>query len=485
MRAALLLLVALAAPALAEEAPHRFALVVGSNTPLPGSGYAPLRYADDDALRVARLLRGLGAHVELLVDADAETAEGAAEELATARPPRRAEVLAALDRLAVALAAAPAPREVYIYFSGHGSVTGADAWLHLLDAPFHRTDLHARVLEALPRERLHVIIDSCHAYFLVNARGRVAARPDAERLDRYPDAGFLLSTSDRREVHEWSGYRGGVFTYQVLGALRGAADVDRDGRVSYLEAHAYIAAANLAVEDPSARIRPFVRAPRVGVPALLDLRREPRVEVPPEVMGHLRVRDGRGEPVLDAHTPGGGLALLVPGRDATLEVQGAVFDVAEAGGGLLFARADHGVPTVATRGRLDDDFRRNLFRQPLSPDFVAGFSARDVPEAAAAARPWTEDPLVWSLGAAGVAGLAVGGVATGLFLDARADAEARPVTAGTQAARDRAEGWRAGMIVGYGVGAALLTAAILDAALGRTEDVRGVSVGPAGVVGRF
>ena len=76
----------------------------------------------------------------------------------------------------------------------------------------------------------------------------------SEDLARYPNAGFLLSTSDRREVHEWVGYRGGVFSYQVLGAMHGAADVDEDGVVSYAEAHAYVVAANMAVTPATPKV---------------------------------------------------------------------------------------------------------------------------------------------------------------------------------------------------------------------------------------
>ena len=118
------------------------------------------------------------------------------------------------------------------------------------------------MLRRLSDHRLHVVIDSCHSYFLVNARGRRVAVAEAQdSLDRYPSVGFLLSTSRGKEVHEWSGYGGGVFTYQLLSAMRGAADVDGDGAVAYSEAHAYLAAANMDVTDPRARIEPFVQHP--------------------------------------------------------------------------------------------------------------------------------------------------------------------------------------------------------------------------------
>ncbi|MCA9491265.1 MAG: caspase family protein, partial [Myxococcales bacterium] len=219
-----------AGPALAGPAPARFALVVGNNHPLPGSGYETLQYADDDALRFAALLGDLGADVQLLTGPDADTAPRWPGLADRAKPPTRQHLLDALAAVRARVAADP-EAEVYVYFSGHGSLSAASAHLHLLDGPFTRTDLHEHVLRGLQdARRVHLIIDSCHAWFLVNARGaRVAVAQDEESLDRYPQVGFLLSTSRGKEVHEWSGYRAGVFSHQLLSALRGAADVDGDG----------------------------------------------------------------------------------------------------------------------------------------------------------------------------------------------------------------------------------------------------------------
>ena len=41
----------------------RYAVVVGNNHALPGSGYDRLEYADDDALRFAAFLEALGVQV--------------------------------------------------------------------------------------------------------------------------------------------------------------------------------------------------------------------------------------------------------------------------------------------------------------------------------------------------------------------------------------------------------------------------------------
>lgn len=87
-----------------------------------------------------------------------------------------------------------------------GTVTSSEAFLHLSDGRFTRVDMHREVLKRLPAERVHVIIDSCHSFFLVNQRPvnsrgeRVPVDPEEESLSNYAHVGFLLSTSDSNEV---------------------------------------------------------------------------------------------------------------------------------------------------------------------------------------------------------------------------------------------------------------------------------------------
>lgn len=487
MRAALLAAAAVLLTSSLAEAGRpvaRFALVVGNNAALPGSGYAALSYADDDAARFADLMRRLGATVELLVAPDEETSARFGPTLEGARTPTRRSLAAALDHLEAALASREdAEREVYVYFSGHGSVTSSSSYLHLLDGPFHRTDLYAQILDRLPRERMHVIIDSCHAYFLANARGRTPAREDtAESVARHPDVGFLLSTSDRREVHEWGGFRAGVFSYQLLGAMQGAADVDADGQVSYAEAQAYIVAANLGVQNPRARVRPFIRRPAGQSPRLLDLRALPkteRVRIPGPLVGRLRMLDGHGFPVLDANKPEGQLLVLArpTGDLPILELDGQRYRTSTTSeGGLTFSlRPQADEITVSARGAVADEFREHLFRQPLSQDFVLGLEAAiataDVTKPLERAPAWHEDPLTVGLLSGSGAALVVGGVFTGLFVDRVRVANQDPVTDATAPARRRAEAYRAVMSIGFATGVTLGVAAALNAWFGRTTDV--------------
>ncbi|MEZ4467575.1 MAG: caspase family protein [bacterium] len=450
----------LVTPALAG----RYALVVGNNHALAGSGYDRLDYADDDALRFASLLEDLGADVQLLTGPDADTAAAFPGLADRAQPPTRAHLLAALARLRAQVAADP-EAEVFVYFSGHGSLTAASAHLHLLDAPFSRTDLHEHLLRGLAdARRVHLIIDSCHAWFLVNARGaRVAVAQDEESLDRYPQVGFLLSTSRGKEVHEWSGYRAGVFSHQLLSALRGAADVDGDGRVTYAEAHAWLVAANLGVTDARARIEPHVRRPAVRGDTLVTLPAD-RVAVPDELAGHLWIEGAEGQRLLDAHKAAGiPMALRLPPGPAHLVLADRRWSLSSAG---RFEPEAPGAGGVAQRGTLADQFRERLFLRPFTPEFVAGFDAGSQAWTSGSALPppavpWHDDPVTLGLLGGGAVGLIAGAALTPLYLDAADDADRRPVTASTEDAASRATKLQLGMVAGYAAGGALLLGGLL------------------------
>ncbi len=459
------------------EAPPLFAVIVGNNHPLPGSDYTVLKYADDDALRMATYLESLGTHVFLLTSPDAESARRFP--IANrARIPTRAMLDATIDEVHRALkAVADRSPELIFYFSGHGTITAADAYLHLVDGPFSRTDLQERVLARMPSHRTHVIIDSCHSYFLVNARGeRVPAAFDDQSLDRFSNTGFLLSTSADVEVQEWSGYQAGVFSYQVLGALQGAADVDLDGIITYAEVHAYLVAANLGVRNAEVRIQPFVRPPTVRGRALLDIRRvDPgrRLRVPPSIDGHFYITDGAGRRILDANKPADAPLSLVtdPGRALYVVAGHSSYEVEAVGPGRGVGRAVPKTERTATRGPLADEFRRSLFKRPLTTEFVAGVEAMATRSPSVRLDPrhapslsWYKDGLTVGVLSAGFLAASLGTAAAILFQGASSDADARPVTADVERARLRAEDFRALTVGSFSVSGALLIVGLLRAA---------------------
>ena len=461
----------------------RFALVVGVNRPLPGHNYARLEYADDDALRFAHFMKRLGARTHLLVAPDEASAERFPSLSIGATPPRRAQLLEALDRLALELeAASKTRREVFIYFSGHGSVSSTGAYLHLLDGRFSRTDMHSKVLSKLRAERMHVIVDSCHSYLMVNRstvsdRGeRVPVDTGEEKLSRYPHVGFLLSTSDSNEVQEWSGYEAGVFSYQVLGALQGAADVDHNNYVTYKELHGYLVAANIAVRNATARVRPFIRRPTVGAKVILELPRRPeenRLVLPPELRGHFYLMTVRGRRVLDGNKEAGQplRLLLPPDIGLVLWANGQQYDVVRTPGApaKLVRNTQNVTVQLRPRGAIEDEFRRNLFRRTLTREFVNGLDAALAFNTPAVGRSLELPRSGWrptsiALMGGGGAAILMGAVSSALYGVAVADASDTSTSmnaADILAARGRAKTARAMMIGGFAGGAALLGAGLI------------------------
>ncbi len=458
--------------------PPSFALVIGNNHPLPNSDYAVLNYADDDALRIASYLESLGTRVYLLTSVDQETSERFGAAVHRARTPTRAMVESTLDEIEIAMQAVEGDEpELYFYFSGHGTITAAEAYLHLADAPFSRLDLSSLVLHRLPAYRKHVIIDSCHSYFLVNARGeRVPAALTDDTLERHPNTGFLLSTSAKEEVQEWSGYQAGVFSYQVLGALQGAADVDGDGVVTYAEVHGYLVAANLAVDNAKVRIQPYVRRPLVRGTSLVDLRSvgpERRLHVPEEMAGHFFITDAAGRRVLDANKPPGAALTLVSERDRDLYLfaNNASFAVERRTDGLVLGAAlPDESQSLASRGPLADELRRSLFKRPLTQEFVAGVEAMALRAPQVQVDPrlvppaeWYEDGATLGLLGSGVAVTAGGVVLAILTANATAIANERPITERTIDAREDAVRYRVGAASALSVGGVALLVGVLRA----------------------
>jgi hypothetical protein len=219
----------------------------------------------------------------LLTAFDAETRATYPDLIDLATPPDRANVGRALDELG-ALAAddkAKGRRSVmYFIYIGHGARRpDGQGYVTLADTQLTRNDL-SRLLLDRPNtstwskpDSLHVIVDACAAYFLVKTGGRdlipmpdeyqgqFDALFDSQSPTRYPFAGFLLATSGDVQVHEWDGYRAGVFSHLVRAGLSGNADTDGDGIVSYAEMREYLAARSEEIADPRARLHVAVMPP--------------------------------------------------------------------------------------------------------------------------------------------------------------------------------------------------------------------------------
>ena len=209
---------------LSLAAEHRFALVVGADE---GTGTdAPLRFAEEDARRVARTLVDVGGvkpeDILVLDGARAEDVERALERLA--------------DRLATEVGEGDSAR-VFVYYSGHADGTA----LHLYGTEFPLDTLRQDV-EALDADVRLLVVDACQAGELLRTRGGAQVEPfDIEVAEALSSEGMVVITSAAagEDAMESDRLQGGVFTHQLIAGMSGGADRDADQRVTLEELYRY------------------------------------------------------------------------------------------------------------------------------------------------------------------------------------------------------------------------------------------------------
>lgn len=418
-----------ALPASAAEPARRYAVVVAANQSLD-AGVAPLSFADDDGAKYYDLLRAAGMEVALFAVLDPEAQRRFPAAARAAEPPRRRSVLSAVDAFFLRMKAdaeAGRPTHFYFVYSGHGGLgANREGYVNLLDSRLRRSELYREILARSTATYNHLILDACHAYFLVQKRGAPDKAGDyraavndflrGEDLSTYPNTGVILAASSESETHEWSRWEAGIFSHELRSALLGAADVDGDGAVTYAEAGAFVEAANSAIPDPKARLRVWSRPPagRVDVPLveLSAFESTPSLRIGPQRADRYHVEDARGVRVADLHpSPEQPVRLALVGqapfflrtaeREARIPREPRRVDASE----LAFAPR-----AVGSRGSTDATFRQFLFQVPFGVGFYRGLTSalRVEPPAGSAAldgRPVAgrgEKLLVLDLAAAGV-----------------------------------------------------------------------------------
>jgi hypothetical protein len=397
----------LGAAGAAQARPRTYAIVVAENRSLDPE-VRPLQFADDDGAKTWELFSLFADRSALFVVLDADSARQHPDAAAHAEAPERAAIFARLAgfnaEMARDLERGDEP-ELFFIYAGHGDVDDSgQGYVNLRDARLTRGELYRDIIAPSKAKFVHVIVDACKSYFLVNARGskrqwvddrvsdaesaagavRLHAFLEEEQLERHPRAGVIVATSGDQETHEWSRYRGGILSHELRSALTGAADVNGDGRVEYSELRAFLAAANARVRNPEARVDVFARAPALDRHhALVDLRKATSnarfLHFGPGLGGHFFVEDERGVRYADLNKePGAAVQVMVgPGGyfvrrdpgDTEAEVQkGGTrrVDVAALG---WHARA------LASRGAIDSTFRQDLYRVPYGRGFYDGFVA--------------------------------------------------------------------------------------------------------------
>ena len=218
-------ILALLVAGVARAETRRVAVVVGNNA---GTGeQPPLRYAETDAGKMARVLVELGG-----VDAgDLFLLQG--RDIAVLR---RTFVLAR-QRVA-AYQEDPVNRVILIfYFSGHSDGEA----LELGHDRLAFSELR-RWLAGTQAEVRLALVDSCKSGALLATKGGTPGPPFQIRLtDELESVGEALLTSSAADeiALESREIGGSFFTHHFVSALRGAADASGDGRVTLTEAYQY------------------------------------------------------------------------------------------------------------------------------------------------------------------------------------------------------------------------------------------------------
>jgi hypothetical protein len=230
------------------------AVVVGSNA---GSELLPtLRYADDDALKLAALLRQLdpAATVEVLVRPDDDTRvrlSGTPFWEAGVHPPKKLEVRQALARLA---GLGRPDATLLFFYAGHGQ-TGS----LLLEGGEQLSGHELKAwLAQVPAARRFAFIDACRAQSLFSERGGFAEAISAadDEAASAPLASITAATS-QSPAGENELLKAGYFSHVLTSGLAGAADVDQDRVVRFDELAAFV---TLHTQRFSAT-RPWFEAP--------------------------------------------------------------------------------------------------------------------------------------------------------------------------------------------------------------------------------
>lgn len=279
---------AAAAPAVRAAEPEpapatrRVALIVGAND--GGPGRVRLRYAGSDARALARVLVELGGlergdEVVLL-------------------EPTQAELLAGFARAQARVQAARAAGErvqFVFYYSGHADERGLLLGASRVDYARLRGLIHG-----VPAQVRLGMLDSCSSGAFVRNKGGRMRPPLATGGDASVEGhAFLTSSSAEEAAQESDRVGGSFFTHYLISGLRGAADVNRDRRITLNEAYRFAFDETLAsTETTPGRAQHAaydIQLVGTGDLVMTDLRETSALlDIAPTVGGRVYIRDARG-----------------------------------------------------------------------------------------------------------------------------------------------------------------------------------------------
>lgn len=216
-------LFAFSPPPLPSSSPERIALIIGHNR--GDQGLQPLRYAENDAIRISQILQELGGYRR--------------DQVFLLLAPSAQSVRHTMKTIRARLKASKGPGIFFFYYSGHAREEHFQIGHEAL--PFLEMMRFAR---ELPVKIRLMIIDSCYSGAFLRAKGarrnpsiRWLAPPPVLRMS---GLAILTSSGERERSYESDRIGGSLYTSALLAGLRGAADKDRDQRVSLSEIQQYV-----------------------------------------------------------------------------------------------------------------------------------------------------------------------------------------------------------------------------------------------------
>lgn len=210
--------------------PPRFALVIGHNK---GSHkLKPLRFAQSDAKRFANVLVQLGGF--------------APKQVKLLLAPRRKQLVQALKQLKAHFKHANGKGMFLLFYSGHAD--GTKVLLGGEELSFREI---SKQVKALPVALRVLVIDSCFSGQMVYIKGKRGVRDKGIALKpsvvlkkqlaplRLTGTAILASSGAQQRSYESDTLQSSFFTSSLIAGLRGAADSNKDSRISLAEAYSY------------------------------------------------------------------------------------------------------------------------------------------------------------------------------------------------------------------------------------------------------
>lgn len=210
---------------IAADAAHRVAILSWSST--GARGKTPLTGTRNDATGMGEVLHELGGVASTdLIRLDAPDTSALLAAFRDAAERFRGDSVAGIQSV------------LLYYHAGHANPLGLELGDQLL--PWSR--LREAVAGTGARIRV-AAVDACASGALLRTRGGRFAVPIPEPVR---GEAWILSSRAEESSLETDSDGGGIFTRTLIGGLRGAADADRDGQVTFEEAFRHVSAGTKA-----------------------------------------------------------------------------------------------------------------------------------------------------------------------------------------------------------------------------------------------